>query len=185
MNVERLTDKCFRIIQGIIRGVREYPSDVRLCKAAQHVYERIATVPSDLIPVLLADTDHNQLLEIERVVHAQGCRIATEPFWKSMCLRDFGVSQKSAPDMTWRMTYERTRRAFALKREEAWLKEELEDLKEYRQSEIKRKKHPELLPISSLMPAGKKIKIPVQSSASGPIGHIFLPPGYIAPSGNG
>ena len=147
---ERLVDICVRQVQTVLRLVRENPKDKRLQNAANSIYQQIATAPSDLIPLLLTGIDHTQLIAIEHAAHAQGYRIATEPFWKDMCFCEFGVSKKSSPDVTWRMTYEASRRAAALKREEEWLEEELNELKEYRQSVVGRNKHPRLLRIPSL-----------------------------------
>ena len=113
---------------------REHPHDAKLKSVTDTIFRRLPRVPNDLLPFILADVDPKQLRAIDMACHAHGGQIATEGIWRSMCLRDFNTSEKVSPDVTWSMTYESLRRAAALRREEEYLRDELEDLAEERKA---------------------------------------------------
>ena len=111
--METLAARCLRGVRAVLRAARERPHDGAVQALAARVYARLHAVPCALVAVLLRDADAAQLLRVERATHAQGARIATEAHWRALCLRDHGAAHKTAPDATWRMTYEACRRAAA------------------------------------------------------------------------
>ena len=184
MPVERLVDKCLRLIRGILACARDRPHDAFLQRTARVVYERLPCVPNDLLPIVLEGLNQKQLLAIEKTVHAQGARLQTERLWQELCIRDFNVSVKSAPEATWRITYEAVRRATALKREEEWLKDELAELAFDR--ELKKKKStekPKFIRVITAPVASKRSRSEC-SVSSEPISWLILPPGSNAPPGS-
>lgn len=132
--METLESKCLRCVRGVLRAARERPHDGAVQALAARVYARLHAVPCALVAVLLRDADAAQLLRVERATHAQGARIATEAHWRALCLRDHGAAHKTAPDATWRTTYEAHRRAAALAAEEERLADALDELRDERRA---------------------------------------------------
>ena len=130
--METLAARCLRGVRAVLRAARERPHDGAVQALAARVYARLHAVPCALVAVLLRDADAAQLLRVERATHAQGARIATEAHWRALCLRDHGAAHKTAPDATWRMTYEACRRAAALAAEEERLADALDELRDER-----------------------------------------------------
>lgn len=131
---DTLAARCVRCVRSLLRAARERPGDGAAQARAARVYAGLHAVPCALVAVLLRDADAAQLLRVERATHAQGARIATEAHWRALCARDHGAAHKTAPDATWRMTYEAHRRAAALAAEEERLADALEELRDDRRA---------------------------------------------------
>lgn len=132
--METLETRCLRCVRGVLRAARERPRDGAVQALAARVYAGLHAVPCALVAALLRDADAAQLLRVERATHAQGARIATEAHWRALCLRDHGAAHKTAPDATWRTTYEAHRRAAALAAEEERLADALDELRAERRA---------------------------------------------------